>query len=75
MQGWADSDASWEKGRRVLPVCRVTQAGKAVFRLSLSQPPKSKATYISATSGSANTLILYLNRKYFKLSCELSYLA
>lgn len=21
MQGWGDSDASWEKGRRLLPVC------------------------------------------------------
>lgn len=57
MQGWADSDASWEEGRMVLPVWRVTQAGKAAFRLSLSQPPKSKPIYISATSGSANTLI------------------
>lgn len=57
MQGWGDSDASWEKGRRVLPVCRVMQARKAAFRFSLLEPPKSKATYISATSGSANTLI------------------
>lgn len=50
MQGWSDSDAFQEKGRRVLPACKVTQAEKVALRLSLSQPPKPN-------SGSAITLI------------------
>lgn len=75
MQGWSDSDAFRDKGRGMLPAHGVRGAQKAAMRLSLSQPPKPKGRIHLGHLRWNGHLDFYLNCKYFKLSCELTYLA